>query len=223
MNIVAVLGSPHGMKGSTGTVLEALAAAAKAYGADVTLLSLAKLKVGPCRACDTCHKTGACPTRDDFNKIKESLLAADGVVLASPNYIFSITAQMKCLMDRWCGPLHLQAMEGKYGAAVVTSGGKESLEVETYILRFLRAMGCWTVGSVGAEAWTLAHPEMASHVLGAAAELGGRLVAAIRNKETFPAQVPERRAFFDHMKTLVTMRKAEWPYEYERWRALGRL
>jgi len=223
MQIVAVLGSPHGMKGSTGKVLEALASAARACGADVSVLSLAELRVGPCHACDACHKTGTCPTRDDFGKVRDAMLAADGVVLASPNYIFSVTAQMKCLMDRWCGPLHLQAMEGKYGAALVTSGGKESLEVETYVLRFLRAMGCWTVGSVGAEAWTLAHPEMASRVLGAASELGGRLVAAIRNKETFPAQAPERRAFFDLMKNLVTVRKAEWPYEYERWRALGRL
>ena len=160
MKLVAILGSPHGMKGNTGKVLDALVAAARGRGAEVTLFSLAELKVGPCRACDTCHKTGACPTRDDFNTIRDALLAADGVVLASPNYIFSVSAQMKCLFDRWCGPLHLQAMEGKYGAAVVTSGGAESPEVENYMLRFLRAMGCWTVGSVGAEGWKLTDAAM---------------------------------------------------------------
>ncbi len=223
MQIVAVLGSPHGMKGSTGKVLDAHIAAAKGRGADVTLLSLGELKVEPCRACDTCHKTGTCPTRDDFNAIKHAMLAADGIVLASPNYIASVTAQMKCLFDRWCGPLHLQAMEGKYGAAVVTSGGKESSEVEAYILRFLRAMGCWTVGSLGAEGWRLANPATASPVLEAAADLGTRLVEAIEKKEAFPDQLPERRAFFERMKMLVTMRKADWPFEYERWRALGRL
>ncbi len=223
MRIAAVLGSPHGMKGSTGKVLDALLGAAKSQGAEVTLFSLAELKVGPCHACDTCHKTGKCPTRDDFVMIKDALLDADGVVLASPNYIFSVSAQMKCLMDRWCGPLHLQAMEGKYGAAVVTSGGAESQEVETYILRFLRAMGCWTVGSVGAEGWRVANPATASPVLAAAADLGTRLAEVVAAKATFPAQLPERRAFYERMKALVTMRKAEWPYEYDRWRALGRL
>jgi len=207
------------MKGSTGKVLEALFAAAKGRGAEVTLFSLADLDVQPCRACDACHKTGKCPTRDDFEPIKDAMLAADGVVLASPNYIFSVTAQMKCLFDRWCGPLHLQAMEGKYGAAVVTSGGVESPEVENYILRFLRAMGCWTVGSVGAEGWKLSDPAAGGPVLHAAAALGGALVDAIETKATYPDQLPERRAFHDRMKALVTLRKADWPFEYERWQA----
>ncbi|MBM4038332.1 MAG: flavodoxin family protein [Planctomycetes bacterium] len=223
MNIVAILGSPHGLKGNTGKVLDALIAAAKGRGADVTLFPLAELKVEPCRACDTCHKTGKCPTRDDFNTIKEAMLAADGVVLASPNYIFSVSGQMKCLFDRCCGPLHLQAMEGKYGAAVVTSGGKESAEVERYILRFLGAMGCWTVGSMGCEAWKLADPAASGPVLDAAAALGTRLVEAIEAKATYPDQLAERRAFYERMKALVTMRKAEWTYEFDRWQALGRL
>ncbi|MBM4030413.1 MAG: flavodoxin family protein [Planctomycetes bacterium] len=223
MNIVAVLGSPHGMKGATGKVLEALLAAAKGRGANVTLFSLAKHKVGPCRACDTCHKTGRCPTHDDFNKIKNAALAADGLVLASPNYIFSVSGQMKCLMDRFCGPLHLQEMAGKHAAAVVTSGGAESPEVEGYILRFLRAMGCWTVGSVGSEGWKLTDPGMARPVLQGAAALGNALVDAIEAKATYPNQLAERRAFYERMKALVVQRKADWPYEYERWRALGRL
>jgi multimeric flavodoxin WrbA len=223
MNIVAVLGSPHGMKGSTGKVLNASLKAAEGRGANVGLFSLAELTVKPCRACDTCHRTGKCPIRDDFSKIKKAVLEADGILLASPNYIFSVSAQMKCLMDRWCGPLHLQAMEGKYGAAVVTSGGSESEEVETYILRFLRAMGCWTVGSVGSEGWKLANPATAAPVLEAAADLGTRLVEAIEKKETYPDQIAARRAFFDRMKALVTMRKADWPFEYDHWRSLGRL
>jgi len=219
MNLVAILGSPHGVKGNTGKVLDALVAAARGRGAEVTLFSLAELKVGPCRACDTCHRTGLCPTRDDFHSIRDATLAADGVVLASPNYIFSVSAQMKCLFDRWCGPLHLQAMEGKYGAAVVTSGGAESPEVEAYILRFLRAMGCWTVGSVGAEGWTLADAAMARPVLELAAGLGVRLVEAIEKKQTFPDQVAERRAFYERMKGLVLAMKDRWPFEYERWQA----
>lgn len=223
MKLVAILGSPHGMKGSTGQVLDGLLCAAKERGADTTLFSLADLTVGPCRACDTCHKVGTCPIRDDFNTIRNAMLGADGIVLASPNYIFSVSAQMKCLLDRCCGPLHLQAMEGKYGAAVVTSGGAESHEVETYVLRFLRALGCWTVGSVGAEGWRVANPATRGEVLARAAGLGTRLYETIERKETFPGQAAERRAFHDRMKALVTLRKEEWVFEHERWSSLGRL
>jgi multimeric flavodoxin WrbA len=218
MKITAILGSPHGMKGNTGQVLRRMVQAMEAAGAQVTLLSLASLDVKPCRACDVCHKTGTCAIKDDFGTVKDALLAADGVVLASPNYIFSVSAQMKALFDRCCGPLHCQALSGKYAAAVVTSGGNGSEEVERYILRFLRALGCRTVGSMGTEAWQMADETARSTVFIQAEELGTRLLNAIRNREQFPEQDEERKAFFERMKTLINLRKNEWPYEYEYWK-----
>ena len=223
MKLVAVIGSPRGMKGNTGQALSALIEAAEAAGAGVTTFSLAKLKVGPCTACAACHETGACVLKDDFETIETALLEADGIVLASPNYIFSVSAQMKALLDRCSCPIHCQRMEGKYGAAVVTSGGGESKEVETYILRFLRALGCWTVGSVGIEAWRLADEPSRSEALEGAAALGHELVAAIRERRTYGDQTELRRPLFERMKTLVTAMKDAWTFEYEYWKSRGRL
>jgi multimeric flavodoxin WrbA len=223
MKIVAILGSPHGLKGTTGWLMGEVVRGAEAAGADVTSLLLSERKVGPCLACDTCHKTGQCARRDDFPKFKAALEAADGVVLASPNYIVSVTAQTKALMDRCCGLLHLQALEGKYGAAVVTSGGPGSPEVEHYMLRFLRALGLWTVGSVGAEAAQLFQEPSKARCAAEAADLGRRLVESIRQTRTFPEQDAERAAFAERMKQLVTFRKDAWPFEYEAWKSTGRL
>ena len=223
MKIVTILGSPHGTKGSTGRLLDPLFRAVKSRGADAVLLSLAELAVRPCCACDTCHKTGRCAVRDDFATIRQAMLDADGLVLASPNYIFSVSAQMKCLLDRCCGPLHTIALDGKYAAAVVTSGGSGSAEVEAYLLRFLRAMGCWTVGSVGAEAWKLANPATAGPALEAASTLGVRLCEAIEGKVAFADQAAERQAFYSRMKELMILRKEEWPFEYDYWHSMGRL
>jgi multimeric flavodoxin WrbA len=223
VNIVAIIGSPQGMKGSTGKLLEAVLDAAKKAGADVKTFSLAELHVKPCVACGACHKTGECPIQDDFKPIRDALLSADGIVLASPNYMFSVTAQMKALMDRCCGPMHCQALEGRHGAAVVTSGGAGSREVEKYLLRFLRAVGCWTVGSIGAEARTLISEDTRPAVLRKASALGKRLVKAIRTRRTFSRQEKERRASFERMKALVTLRKDEWPYELNYWKSRGRL
>jgi hypothetical protein len=69
----------------------------------------------------------------------------------------------------------------------------------------------------------LADPAQRQQVLAAAAELGRVLVKAIRDKRTFPQQVPERKAFFDRMKSLVQFRKDTWRYEYEYWKSKGRL
>jgi len=154
----------------------------------VTVLSLTDLKVGPCRACDVCHKTGACSVKDDIGSILASLTGADGIVLASPNYIFSVTAQLKALFDRCCGPLHCQAFSGKYAAAVVTSGGAGSSEVEQYMLRFLRALGCRTVGSVGAEGRQLSQEAARTAVFAQAQELGRQLVEAIQTGRKSPSR-----------------------------------
>ena len=190
MKIVAVMGSPHGMKGTTGRLLAPLVDAARAAGATVQTFDLAHLAVLPCRACDCCHLTGRCGQDDDFEAIRAAIEASDGLVLATPNYISSASAQLKALLDRCCGPLHLQAFEGKYGAAVVSSGGPGSAEVEQYLLRFLNTLGLWTVGSVGAEARELADPALAAAPVQAAANLGRRLVDAIKRRETFPSRRP---------------------------------
>jgi len=223
MRLTAILGSPHGMKGSTGQLLTGLVDGAKEAGAEVTCYSLSEKQVAPCRACDVCHRTGKCSIQDDFQEILQALLDADAIVLASPNYIFSVSAQMKALFDRLCGPLHLQIMEGKHAAAVVTSGGSGSEEVETYMLRFLRTLGCWTVGSVSAEGRQLFDEDSRTRLLVPATSLGAKLVAAAESKQTFPDQEAERAAFHERMKQLVTFRREEWPYEYEYWKAAGRL
>ena len=222
MKLVGIIGSPRGMKGATGKLLSATLDAAKAAGAEVTTFSLAELDVKPCRACDVCHKTGACATKDDFETIKAAVLAADGIVLASPNYIFSVSAQMKALFDRCCGLVHLQALEGKYAAAVVTGGGETDM-VEDYMLHVMRFMGAWTVGSVGALGHQLADDAARSQLLAEAANLGRALVAAIETKRQFPEQEKGRAEFVARMKGLVTAMKDHWPYEHEYWKSRGRL
>jgi multimeric flavodoxin WrbA len=205
------------MAGNTGQLLAPLLDACEAAGGQVSRFEMDKLKVGPCRACDVCHRTGECATRDDFQKARDAMLAADGIVLASPNYLFSVSAQMKALLDRLCGPLHCQAFRGKHAAAVVTSGGTESRPVEEYLLHFLRIMGCWTVGSVGASAGQIANPSQRPAALADARALGGRLVKAIRARTRYPEQEAEQRAFGERMKALVNMRKDVWKYEAGVW------
>jgi multimeric flavodoxin WrbA len=220
MNILAINGSPHGINGATGMLLSEVVKSAQAAGAAVTTLVISQYTLGPCRACDACHKTGVCAIKDDFPTFRDALLAADGIILASPNYITSVSAQLKALMDRCCGLLHCLALQGKHAAAVVTSGGDESEQVEQYLLRYLRCLGSWTVGSVGASAREL-FPAASSKVPQAAAGLGATLVEAIASGKTYPQQVQEQAAFAQRMKQLVAYRKDEWPFEYEYWKSRG--
>ncbi len=123
MKIVALLASPHGLRGSTARLLKSVLEGAKSAGAKTETIVLTWDKVHPCLGCDGCHKTGRCRQKDDFEAIKEKILRADGLILATPNYIDYVSAQLKVFMDRCCGIVHCLGFEGRYGAVVVTSGG----------------------------------------------------------------------------------------------------
>jgi len=223
MNVLAIIGSPNGMKGNTGRLLSAVLEGAQAGGAQVDVCSLAELDVEPCDGCSACHRTGRCAIVDDLDAVADPAAQADAIVLASPNYIFNVSAQTKAFLDRCCGPLHCQAWHGKYGAAVVTSGGGGGEEVAAYLLRFLRAMGCATVGSIVAEGRHLAGGPGTAQVMQQAQDLGARLAESVRSRAVFPEQAAERAAFMVRMRGLVTMQKDVWPFEYEYWKSHGRL
>ncbi len=217
MNIVAVNGSPTGSQGSTGRLLAALAEGARAAGAEVTLFELGQLTVKPCTSCRTCQQTGACVITDDYPRIKAAMIAADGIVLASPNYISSVSAQMKALFDRSFSMFHCQALHGKYGAGVLASGGPTYQMAEEYLLHVIGSSGCWKVGSMGTGGGVIDDPDQAPDVLKEAHDLGGRLADAIKNKQRFPEQEEEREQHFEIMRWLVTEHKDKWPYEHEYW------
>lgn len=217
MKIIAIIGSPHGMRGNTGRLLEEVIAGASAAGAEIETVSLAGVPLQPCVACHVCHVTGLCPLPDHYETIKTKLLEADGFILASPNYIFSVTAQMKLLFDRLNGLIHCQSLAGKYGAVVETSGGGEDEEVLTYMQRFVNSVGAQAVGGVGsAMAGIRTFPD--EGVLFAEARgLGADLVAAIREKRHYPEQATRLAGFGAYMEALVTRMQEHWPYEREVW------
>jgi len=218
VKIVSILGSPHGRRGNTGRLLELVLEGARAEGAETETVCLGGGEVLPCVACDACHRTGRCPQPDPFETIREQVAAADGVILASPNYIFSVSAQLKAFMDRCCGTIHCLGFEGKYGAAVVTSGGGGDEPIVDYIGRFLLATGIHPLGGVHATMAALPDGEFTEGLRLQARELGAELVRAWRERRVDPDVALRMDDFRARMRELITWRREEWPYEYAYWR-----
>ena len=59
-----------------------------------------KLKINPCREYYTCLNDGNCAIRDDMDAIYPRLLEAEGIIVASPIFFYSVSAQLKILIDR---------------------------------------------------------------------------------------------------------------------------
>jgi multimeric flavodoxin WrbA len=191
---------------------------AKVEGAKTETIVLAGTNVLPCLACDTCHRKGKCPQKDEFESIKAKIFESDGIVLGSPNYIYSVSAQLKAFMDRCCGVVHCMGFEGKYGASVVTSGGGDEEPIARFMNHFLITTGVTPVGSVWATMGTMVGKGFPEEIRSQARELGRKLVRAWKEKAVSPETEEVRKSFQESMRRLMLYRKEDWPYEYEFWK-----
>ena len=73
---------------------------AKDANNNVELVSLQNKTINFCRGCFACQKLGKCIIKDDANLIVEKMLNADVICWATPVYYYSISGQMKTLIDR---------------------------------------------------------------------------------------------------------------------------
>ncbi len=121
--VLIVMGSPRAKGNSAILALEAARGAADT-GAEVETVRLAKLKIGPCLACDGCRKAGAkgCVRKDDMTPLYDKLRAADAILIAGPVYWFSISAQVKLFMDRFYafGAESYRPLKGKRIGIILT-------------------------------------------------------------------------------------------------------
>ena len=100
MRILGICSSPKGSRSTTLRLVQAALEGAGENGAETELVDLCQLDIKYCNACQTCFKTGKCVHKDDFQGLYEKILMADGLILGSPNYFHTVTAQLKTLIDR---------------------------------------------------------------------------------------------------------------------------
>jgi len=99
--ILILKGSPR-EKGNSAVLADRLATGAAESGAQVESFYLHSLDIRPCDACELCKEPGSgCVIEDDMQLLYPKLAAADAIVLASPIYWFTFSAQLKLCMDRW--------------------------------------------------------------------------------------------------------------------------
>jgi multimeric flavodoxin WrbA len=126
--IIIVNGSPR-KNGNSTLLAEQVAAGARSAGAVVESFMLHTLDIRPCDACDVCQETaeGMCVIRDDMQLLYPRLQRADAIVIASPIYWFSVSAQTKLFIDR-CYALDSpqgSALAGKQFGIVLTYGDSD--------------------------------------------------------------------------------------------------
>jgi multimeric flavodoxin WrbA len=81
-------------------VLKEAVSGARQAGASVEEVFLRDLKMSPCLEIYGCKKDGKCVIADDFGTVRDRMLQAKGLMLASPVFFYTVSAHTKILMDR---------------------------------------------------------------------------------------------------------------------------
>lgn len=85
---------------------------------------LSDYRLEPCRGCKVCfnHGESLCPLKDDRDLLIGKMMAADGVVLATPNYSFQVSGITKTFLDRLGYVFHRPCFFGKSFTGIVVQG-----------------------------------------------------------------------------------------------------
>ncbi|NQT95792.1 MAG: flavodoxin family protein [Candidatus Omnitrophica bacterium] len=106
MKILGIAGSPR-RNGNSERLLDKVLEGASSKGARVEKIVVSILRIKPCDGNSACWKRGRCNIKDDMQPIYKKLKSADAIVVASPVYFGSITAQLKAFIDR-CQPIWVE-------------------------------------------------------------------------------------------------------------------
>lgn len=73
---------------------------------NVELINLKDYEINYCKGCLACQSTGKCVINDGVKEIMEKVKKADVVVFSTPIYYYSVSGQLKTLLDR-LNPLYI--------------------------------------------------------------------------------------------------------------------
>jgi multimeric flavodoxin WrbA len=99
MKVIAFNGSPR-RGGNTEILLAEAIRGVKDQGREVTTYHLDSLDLRACMNCGQCDAAGLCVVKDDMQTIHREIRSADRIIVASPIFFFSISAQTKIMIDR---------------------------------------------------------------------------------------------------------------------------
>jgi multimeric flavodoxin WrbA len=163
MKVLGILGSPR-VGGNSDILLDQALSGAKEAGAEVEKVILCQKKISGCFDCGKCNEEGVCAVKDDMPEIHTKILEADAIIHSVPVYFWSMTAQMKAYLDRWCAFFDAEwkwhkhyypKMKGK-GIGLITVCGDSNVHTADPIVHSFRTTTEFTklrwVGAVMASA-----------------------------------------------------------------------
>ena len=138
-NVLVLSGSPR-VHGNSSLLCDEFIKGAQEAGHKTEKINITRKKVAGCLGCNVCYKNdGVCIQKDDMVEIREKMEQADVIVLSSPIYFYSMTSQMKAVIDRTYA--FYSNLKGKTFYFILSCAAPEESFTET-MLASLRGFTC---------------------------------------------------------------------------------
>lgn len=160
--ILGISGSPR--KESRSGVHRLVRTVLEHTNCDYELISLRGKTIHGCIACLGCVQDNVCKVKDDLTELRDKIVAADALVIGSPNYYSTLNALTHALLERWFQFRHQTGdlLWGKLAVAVGvggTAGQAPADEIEKFLLyNFIETVAKVT-GQGAASCYSCGHGE----------------------------------------------------------------
>ncbi len=139
-NILILSSSPR-RGGNSDTLCNEFMRGAIESGNHVEKIFLHDKDIHPCMGCSVCSQyKKPCPQKDDAAEVIEKMLAADSIVMGTPVYFYAMSAQMKMMIDRCCGPY--TEMKDKEFYFIVTAAEEDETIMDRIVANFRGFLDC---------------------------------------------------------------------------------
>jgi multimeric flavodoxin WrbA len=100
---VLIFSSSPRKGGNSDLLCDQFVKGAQEAGHNTEKVILKEKKINYCTGCGVClNGEKRCPQKDDMAELLEKMITADVIVMATPVYFYTMSAQMKTLIDRVC-------------------------------------------------------------------------------------------------------------------------
>ena len=145
MRVLGITGSPR-KNGNTEILMNEILKATREAGCDPEIFLASEKQVAPCDACGSCFEVGSCVVQDDMQELYAMMEGADAIILGSPVYFGSVSAQCKAIMDRMFALLRDRSLKDKVAGTLVVTRRVGALQTRSLLQAFCIAQGMIVAG-----------------------------------------------------------------------------
>lgn len=99
LNVLAIYGS-HRRGQNSDILLDKMLEGIGSSGIKVEKIFASSPDIKACTACEGCYKLGRCVIKDEMQQVYQAIDRADIVLASSPVYFYTVTSDLKRLIDR---------------------------------------------------------------------------------------------------------------------------